>query len=128
MPFTFSHAAAVLPLRNTRLVLSALIIGSLSPDFSYVLQVFGPRVTAHSLSGVLFFCTPLSALIWLIYTKYLRHSWAMLFPWLDVSERPYRWVNVIASVTIGAASHILWDSFTHRWGVFVQWIPVLQSH
>ncbi len=34
---------------------------------------------------------------------------------------------IIISILIGAASHVLWDSFTHDNGYFVQTIPILQN-
>ena len=36
MPFTVSHAAAVLPFRKLNLVWSAFIVGSMAPDFPYI--------------------------------------------------------------------------------------------
>ena len=35
MPFTLSHAAAALPFRRTRLVMSALVFGCFAPDLEY---------------------------------------------------------------------------------------------
>jgi hypothetical protein len=37
MPFTVSHAAAVLPLRKLNLISSAFIVGSMAPDFPYII-------------------------------------------------------------------------------------------
>ncbi|MES0491873.1 MAG: DUF4184 family protein [Leptospirales bacterium] len=37
MPFTISHAAAIIPFNKKPFILSALMIGSFSPDFSYFL-------------------------------------------------------------------------------------------
>jgi hypothetical protein len=42
MPFTFAHPAAVLPLRRfcpDRLVWSALVIGTVSPDLEYFVRL-----------------------------------------------------------------------------------------
>ena len=39
MPLTIAHPAAVLPFRHSRLPISALVIGSLAPDFEYFLHL-----------------------------------------------------------------------------------------
>src|SRR5215467_12574272 len=39
VPFTFSHPAAVLPLARRGLVFSALVVGSMAPDFPYFVQM-----------------------------------------------------------------------------------------
>jgi len=61
MPFTISHAAAVLPfarpLARWRL-LSAAIIGSMVPDFAWVTPWHPPRVDTHSALGLLTYCLP----------------------------------------------------------------------
>ncbi len=51
MPWTFSHPAAVFPLKNfpggRLLNLPALITGSLSPDFFYSVGLYDIATTAH---------------------------------------------------------------------------------
>ena len=49
MPFTISHAAAVLPLKKSPLPLAALMIGSMSPDFSYFLPMSLANTSWHNL-------------------------------------------------------------------------------
>ena len=49
MPFTVSHAAAVLPLQRLGLPLTALMIGSMAPDFGYF---FSPDAISVDLKGV----------------------------------------------------------------------------
>ena len=51
MPFTPSHAAAVLPFLRTPLPASALVIGSVAPDLPYYLPVDLPWDT-HTASAV----------------------------------------------------------------------------
>src|ERR1051325_2832570 len=71
MPFTLSHAAAVIPLRNRfhrYLPLSALLIGSFAPDFRYFFPGIRLRIFSHSPQGVFLFCLPLSLLaLWLFH-------------------------------------------------------------
>ena len=56
MPFTVSHAAAVLPLHrlsNHKLPLTALMVGSMAPDFGYIYSLRGePRPDAQHSGAV----------------------------------------------------------------------------
>jgi len=55
MPLTPAHAAAVVPLwrlLGSRAVLSALVIGSMTPDFAYFLPLGVRRAESHSLAGL----------------------------------------------------------------------------
>ena len=54
MAFTPAHAAAAVPLHRllgSRAVLSALVIGSMTPDFAYFLPLGVRRAQSHSLVG-----------------------------------------------------------------------------
>ena len=62
MPFTIAHAAAALPLRKTRLVLSALVIGTMVPDLQYFLRMAPDDRYGHSLRGALLLSLPLGLL------------------------------------------------------------------
>jgi hypothetical protein len=121
MPFTVSHAAAVLPLRRfRRLPLAALMIGSMSPDFSY----FTPWTLyfyTHSVSALFWFCWPVGLGLWILYVRVveaptlelLPGAWRARFP---PSERPFS-VGLLArasiAIVIGASTHIAWDAITH---------------
>ena len=53
MPFTPAHVAAALPFRRTRLIWSALIVGTIAPDLEYYVRLnadgrSGIRWQAHS--------------------------------------------------------------------------------
>jgi hypothetical protein len=126
MPFTVSHIAAVLPLKRLPLCFPALVIGAMSPDFTYVIEVFGPSIEAHSIYGILYFCLPVSWLVLFVYKSFLRYAWEKLFPWLNGESRPYGWYVIPLSIILGAATHVVWDSFTHRHGYAVIHINALQ--
>jgi hypothetical protein len=127
VPFTISHVAAILPLKKRPLCFPALVIGAMSPDFSYIIEVFGPSIAAHSVYGILYFCLPASWLLLLVYNNFLKDFWEELFPWLQNASRSYPWYVVPLSIVIGAGSHVVWDSFTHPFGyAVVQW-NALQS-
>ncbi|MFJ9349566.1 DUF4184 family protein [Streptomyces sp. NPDC101237] len=142
MPFTLSHAAAVLPAvrrdgtGRAGLVPAVLVAGSFSPDLTYYAASAVPDAMefgtfTHSLTGVL--------------TVDVLFSWALVALWVLVREplvalvprdrqggpaallgcgRPRARPGVPAAArwygcaVLGALSHVVWDAFTHhdRWG------------
>ena len=80
MPFTISHAAAVLPLQKTRLPLAALMIGSMSPDFAYFLPGEPLREDTHSIAGIFWFCWPVSVALWFLFVGVLEQPTLALLP------------------------------------------------
>lgn len=125
MPFTPAHAAAILPFQRTRLIISALVIGSFSPDFEYFLRLAPEGNFGHTIAGLFAFDLPVSLVVLWLYHNYARDP---ILSWLPRSVRqrvpassnlPSIWslhgsALIIGSILIGAATHILWDSFTHR--------------
>ncbi|MFF3843827.1 DUF4184 family protein [Streptomyces sp. NPDC002328] len=149
MPFTLSHAAAVLPVVRTDgtgrgpLVPAVLVAGSFAPDMTYYAASvlddamrFGD--VTHSLPGV--------------FTVDVAVAWALVGLWLLVREplvallprsrqgrvaaltrcgAPRARVDVsvvlrwYASAVLGSLTHVVWDAFTHldRWGMRL--FPVL---
>lgn len=142
MPFTLSHAAAVLPaIRRDgtgrgRLVPAVLVAGSFAPDLTFYAASLLPGAmefgaVTHSFAGV----ATVDVLI----------TWALTGLWLVLREplvallprarqgRPagllrcgaprarVRGVSVLwwyVSALLGALTHVVWDAFTHhdRWG------------
>ncbi|MEU9152964.1 DUF4184 family protein [Streptomyces sp. NPDC048417] len=142
MPFTLSHAAAVLPAvrgdgtGRGRLVPTVLVAGSFSPDLTYYAASAVPDAMefgefTHSFIGVL--------------TVDVLISWALVALWVLVREplvalvprarqgRPATLLRCGApraraglssatrwyvSAVLGALTHVVWDAFTHhdRWG------------
>jgi hypothetical protein len=134
MPFTISHAAAVLPLTRTGLPLAALMIGSMSPDFAYFVPE-GPGLLSHSIPGLFEFCWPVGLFVWLVYVHLLETPTLALLPdsWRGVFRRSERALPLrnfaLASVAVvlGAATHILWDGFTHAKTPVVNQLPFLTT-
>ncbi len=91
---------------------------------------------AHSALGVLVICLP-TGLLFLALLRRLRAVLTALLPQPHrgaVSNCP-QWsakrvrrglAGVALGVAIGAATHVVWDSFTHRFGPAVQRLPLLQ--
>jgi len=138
MPFTISHAAAVLPLRGVgkfRLPLAAMMIGSMSPDFAYFLPGETDRVDSHSIAGLFWFCWPLSLALWLLFVRVLEQPTMALLPenWRARFEPSNRELSLrtlaLASVAVilGAVTHLVWDSFTHRGTAVVEALPGLHA-
>ncbi|MFJ2826060.1 DUF4184 family protein [Streptomyces sp. NPDC087263] len=149
MPFTLSHAAAVLPAVRAdgsgrgRLVPMVLVAGSFAPDMTYYAAGVLPGAMefgtfTHSFTGVL----SVDVLV----------AWALAGAWLVLREplvgllpraRQGRVAGLLrcgaprrrlsppvvwwwyASAVLGALTHVVWDAFTHhgRWGV--ELLPVL---
>ncbi|WP_417444967.1 DUF4184 family protein [Joostella sp.] len=142
MPFTFSHPAIVLPLNylpKKWISLTGLIIGSLTPDFEYFLRMRIKSNYSHTFDGLFWFDLPLGILLAFIFHNIIRNSLFDNLPiflksrFLHLKQFNWnknfkkKWLIIIISVLIGAISHILWDSFTHDNGYFVQKIPGLSN-
>ncbi|GGW18814.1 hypothetical protein GCM10018980_41200 [Streptomyces capoamus] len=142
MPFTLSHAAAVLPaIRRDgggrgRLVPAVLVAGSYAPDMPYYTAGVLPGgmqfgTVTHAFAGVVTVDVPIAwalAGLWLLVreplTALLPRAWqgrpaALLrcgAPRARVRAASVgRWY---ASAVLGALTHVVWDAFTHhdRWG------------
>ncbi|CAL9565073.1 DUF4184 family protein [Streptomyces sp. enrichment culture] len=149
MPFTLSHAAAVLPALRADgrargpLVPSVLVAGTFAPDLTYYAASAVPAAmefgdVTHAFAGV--------------FTVDVLLAWALVGLWLLVREplvgllprsrqgrpaallrcgepraavRPALVARWYLSAVLGALTHVVWDAFTHldRWGMRV--FPVL---
>ena len=132
MPWTFAHAAAVIPLKKIfpkKLHFLGLVIGSFTPDFGYYIGQTHLSHFSHSFSGLFLACIPIG--IFLTYFLSLMGKYFSI-----ILPEPHRFafyhltcIEKIESlkelallpiaVFIGSLTHIVWDSFTHagRWGV-----------
>ncbi|GHA83111.1 DUF4184 family protein [Cognatilysobacter bugurensis] len=133
MPLTPSHAAAALLLERTwpRMPLAALVIGSMSPDFEYLLRLIPRGEFGHTPMGLLLFCLPVGLVVWGVYRAWIRpmvHD--LLPPGLSAGTAPRcdaSWSAGALAVLLGAVSHVTWDAFTHADGFFVGLLPPLAS-
>nr|WP_237421370.1 DUF4184 family protein [Flavobacterium sp. HBTb2-11-1] len=87
MPFTFSHPAIILPLRylpKSWFSITALTIGSLTPDFEYFLRMKVKSDYSHTLDGIFWFDLPLALLLTFLFTILLEIYYFKIF--LHLSE------------------------------------------
>jgi hypothetical protein len=141
MPFTFSHPAAVIPLNylpRRYISLTALVIGSMTPDFEYFIRMRMSATIGHTWPGLFWFDLPVGLVLFLIYQSLIRNKLIAHIP--DVINRrfspfqtrhktvPLTWylVVIIICLLVGATTHILWDSFTHPLGYFVNHHRILR--
>jgi hypothetical protein len=142
MPFTVSHVAAALPLRRMDLVWSAFVIGSVAPDFPYVLGTTKYRMLGHDFPGVLWFTVPASlGALWLFHIAIKRPVIGLLPAGFRHRLHQHlggfrfggasRFAAIAFSLTVGLATHLAWDTFTHpftwpwrRWVWLRSWLHV----
>ncbi len=124
MPFTLAHPAAAVPLcrRFGKYgVLSALVIGSMTPDMHYLLP-FVARKESHSLAGLFWFCLPAGLFSYGLFHLALKQPFLLLLP-SGIAERLAPHVRtalpevpragVLISLLSGALTHLAWDALTH---------------
>ena len=140
MPFTVSHVAAALPLRRMKLIWSAFVIGSMAPDFPYLFGSTKYLQLAHAFPGILWFTFPASlSALWLFHIAIKRPVVGLLPAGFHGRLHQHlgvfrfggaaRFVAIALSLTLGLATHIGWDAFTHpftwpwrRWVWLRSWI------
>lgn len=141
MPFTISHIAAALPLRAPMGrfgVPSALAIGTMAPDFVYFHWGFELRGATHTLPALFWYCLPVGMLVYVLWHWVLKRPLLALGP-VAIEQRLRRiaaaplprdaahWIAVAISIVVGAATHLLWDAFTHIQDFGVRAFPILAS-
>ena len=138
MPFTISHAAAVLPfskLGKSGLPLAAMMIGSMSPDFAYFLPESLAQTSRHDLEGILFFCWPASLVLWLLFVhviegptiELLPAAWRARVPRSDTTVSLKALALASIAVVLGAMTHVAWDAFTHANTPMTEVFPALRA-
>lgn len=141
MPFTAAHPAIVLPLLRRRwLSATALVIGSIAPDFEYFFRLETLSRISHTLPGLLLFNLPVTLLLCLLFHTFVRNQAIRYMPpyfkqralainypanWLHYLRS--NWIMIVASALIGSFSHVFWDSFTHTGLYFVNLFPILSD-
>ena len=106
-----------------------MMIGTMSPDFAYVLNGSRLNIWAHSFPSVVLFCVPVTLLVsWLVCNPIARvvpsHLPNLgrfnLHEYRGLAAHQFRWPVAAMSALAGALSHVFLDMFTHDWGWFAQ--------
>jgi hypothetical protein len=149
MPFTVSHVAAVLPagrfpLLRAPLIMSAFIVGAMSPDAPYFvpLSTWFPTYAwsyhGHTWQGLLWLDIPITLAIVAVYWTALAAPLRALAPHGVRARLPRDVLQqhrgallqtaalLVAAAGVGAATHIIWDAFTHEGRFGVMAVPLLQ--
>jgi hypothetical protein len=102
-----------------------MVVGCLSPDFEYFLRLAPRSNFGHTWLGVLISDLPLSLIMLWLYQSYARPGLYKaapgLFPFREESLKERFAIGgwkqlmlIVASILLGAVTHIFWDSFTHN--------------
>ncbi len=132
MPFTVTHTLAVAPIaaRWPMFPAAALFIGAMIPDWGLFVPIGPGYDLMHTWLGIVLACVPLGLLLLLLFYAFVRRAVVELTPTtMQCRLTKFKvWQSRISgkemlaaalALTIGAASHLVWDAFTHhgRWGV-----------
>lgn len=128
MPFTFSHPAIILPLTKLKtesISASALVVGSMAPDFEYFFKMKLSGRFSHTLPGVFIFDLPVALLVLLLFHLLVKKPLINSLPTVFYSRlavlRDFNWmasfkkhpIAYTGCILAGIFSHLLWDSITH---------------
>lgn len=142
MPFTFSHPAIVLPIsraKNHFVSVSALVIGSMTPDFEYFLKMKLSGRFSHTLPGAFLFCLPVAVITLLIFHRLVKQPFINSLPsyfhsrlialrdFNLISSLRKNPLSYISCLLVGIFSHIFWDSFTHTNHFMSKYLSLLSS-
>lgn len=141
MPFTISHAAAVLPFARLLArwrILSAVVIGAMVPDFGLFFPWRVPRFETHSASALVSFCLPVGLSAYWIFQYLVKTPLIELLPdgayarWREFAvpakfARMRQWLLAAGGVLTGAVTHLIWDAFTHENARGIRMIPWLEE-
>lgn len=138
MPFTVSHIASVLPLHKPlrRLgLLSAAVIGTMTPDLDLILPIRLPRSQTHGYWALLTFCLPAGLIAWALFQALIKPALVEVLPdraYARLSAEHFHprlgsvkiWVSAAFAVLFGALTHIVWDGLTHESGPGLRLLPI----
>jgi hypothetical protein len=135
MAYTFSHPAAILPLRKY-FPFSALIVGSMAPDFLYFIPRIRHHHYGHSTEGIFTFCIPASLIVLWLFHAVMKRPLLRMAPYREQQKlvrytTPFsfggiqKFLSILLAIFAGAEAHVWWDGFTHQFGYFSKHFPVL---
>ncbi len=138
MPVTVSHPVLSVGFKKFGLVLSALVVGSMMPDFEFFMRLSSGRVIGHTFEGIFLFCIPVGLVVLFLFHKLMKFPLLSLVPHshqlrLFPVARRFRFfplknfMNIVFSLFVGSLTHLIADGFTHHDGFFVELIPLLSE-
>jgi Domain of unknown function (DUF4184) len=139
LPFTLAHIAAILPahkLVKNQKYFVALAIGSIVPDMEYFLRLNPASGFSHTIKGIFLFDIPVALLMIWTWDLYIKQSVIKFLPFIknrglqeNKSAFPVyvQWLFIAWYTFLGILTHIIWDSFTHGKGFFVQRLDFLNQ-
>ena len=124
MPFTLSHAAAALPFRKLKPIWPALVIGTFAPDLQYFIWISDEDRSGHHFPDVFLLTLPLGLVVLWLFEWIAKGPIIELLPSgvqrrLQNKAEPLsfwgwkRLASIILWITVGVATHLVWDQFTH---------------
>ena len=130
-----------MPLRRVigrQAVLSALVIGSVVPDFWYFLPFPLKRADTHSFAGFFWFCLPVGLLLYFAYHALVKRPLLELLPralalrlagsgFAEAGLPRASVRGVIASLALGVVTHLVWDAITHDGRFVERALPALDA-
>ncbi|MBE6067048.1 MAG: DUF4184 family protein [Clostridium lundense] len=139
MPFTLAHPSVVIFSKSKKINLGGLILGSMAPDFIYFLLFSPSSNLGHTPIGFIFLNLPICFLINFLFYKYIKDFFILTLPNF-ISKRYLYLIKKKNDITntkeliifsysciIGMLTHVFWDSFTHKTGLFVENIVLLRN-
>ena len=140
MPFTFSHPAILLPFfKNKKYSITALIVGSMAPDFEFFFRMRTQSEISHTFLGLLMIDLPLAIIVTFLFHGIIKRPFLANSPTFIKSRlvelNHSNWFEyfrknkllVFLSFFLGAFSHFLLDSLSHWDGYIVQRVIFLNK-
>jgi hypothetical protein len=108
------------------------------PDLGFLLPLDLPRSATHTTAALFTFCLPLGLAAYWLFQLLIKPAWCAVLPgrWRARlrAEHPVArignwrvWLGASVAVLIGAATHLVWDGFTHEDGRGVRMLPFLDD-
>ena len=140
MPFTAAHPAIVLPIKARwpkYFSLTALVVGSMAPDFEFFIHFYPLRGPGHTLLGSLYFNLPLIFLTAVLFHYVVKKPLIYCLPeslgsrfytmaqdkWSIATPRNF--MVFTYSALVGMLTHFFLDAFTHPLQMFQNVAPFL---
>ena len=130
MPNPIAHPAASIPFAKAGMIFSALVIGSISPDFGYFIPLPTPYFM-YTTAGLFLFDVPVGFILLWLFHFLVKWPLLSLLP-EGLQRRLFKYAQgfsfgplkrfglILLSLLVGSLTHVIWDSFTHEYGWMVE--------